>query len=708
MMNTPMDKHSDFLNCLRVIKNILDLDIWLRDAEGRYLLGVRNTEELIDKGEVFIVEKCLAQSFTGPIVFNGIHNLLIGRTMQHIEKTVYGSFKILETEIIDVSGNLIAVFGYSKDITQEVLLSNFPGFAYRSKDDHDYSMTFLSEGCYQLTGYKSEDLLNKTPSYYQLIEPNSRKDLLEMWRDDLGPSEIGSVEYPITTAGGESKWVWELYQERRNPNQLYIATEGFVTDITDKKVTENALIRSEERLRTLFEKAPMGMGIFDSKSGVPDQINNKFAEILGMDKEKVLTMSWTQYTHPDDIESNLNNLDTLVYSKDEGFSMVKRFIKEDGAIIWVNMTIAPFMFEKGSNPRHLCMIEDITSRKKAEEEILFLSYHDILTGLYNRRYYEQVMLSLDTSSNLPMSMIVADVNGLKLINDAFGHMAGDELLKKFADTIKKALRPGDVAARIGGDEFVILLPKTNFHEAEKIIDKFNREISYEKVNCVTCSVSFGLSTKFNVEEDINSIFRQAEDHMYKNKLHESTSMRNETIRVITKALHEKSKNEQAHCERVSKFCGEMGKALGMNASEINELITAGLLHDIGKIGVDLCLLNKSENLTDKEWVEVRQHPEIGYQILKSVSEFASIAEYVLYHHERIDGTGYPRGIKGVEIPWQSRIICIVNAYDRMTNYNKEMNELEAIEELRRNAGTQFDRTLVEVFVKKILEAQATL
>ena len=193
--------------------------------------------------------------------------------------------------------------------------------------------------------------------------------------------------------------------------------------------------------------------------------------------------------------------------------------------------------------------------------------------------------------------------------------------------------------------------------------------------------------------------------MYRNKLLESTSKRNETVKVITQALYEKSNQEQLHCERVSKLCESMGLVLGMSESELNDLKTAGLLHDIGKIGIDLQLLNKKTKLTTEEWTEIKQHAEIGYHILKSVNEFASIAEFVLYHHERMDGKGYPKGLNGEEIPIQSRIISIVNAYDHMTNYyrhNVKKNKKEAIDEISKNVNTQFDEKLSNIFIKKVL------
>lgn len=689
--------------CFRSIIDCLPFDIWFKDAAGN--------NSIVNK---FLFEHSDNTIPHAPGI-DSLHTFLnsadlpvemcFSKETVRSEQTEQGIYEIHEIPVTDKSGKLMGTIGYSMDITHELLLSNFPGVAYRSKDDKDFTMTFISEGCYDLTGYSAEDLLNLNPSYYDLIHPDYREKLLTKWRNDIHASDTFSDEYPIVTASGDIKWVWEQFREKRKPDQKFIATEGFVTDITEKKLAEKALTESEERFRTIFERSPFGIGVFSSKNGIAKQVNKKFAEIVGRAEDELLSMDWRQYTHPDDIEENMRSLDLLLSDKISEFSLNKRYIRPDGSVVWINMIIVPFKTEDAADPRHLCMIEDITERKNAEIEILYLSYYDQLTGLFNRRYYEREAKRLDNSYNLPLSFVMADVNGLKLINDAFGHLEGDKLLKRVANIIRAQCRPDDVAARIGGDEFVLLLPKTTNSEAKEIVLRIHSNVTHEKINHINCSVSLGFATKEDSSQDINGIFMQAENQMYRYKFSESTSMRNETIKVITKALYEKSRQEQYHGERVSSMCETMGRSLNMSETEIRDLKTAGLLHDIGKIGIDKQLFNKDGNLTDSEWSDIRRHPDIGYQILRSVDEFAPIAEYVLHHHERIDGKGYPRGIKGDKTPLQSKIINIVNAYDKMTRYRSYKDKLsksEAIEELKRNSGTQFDQGLVEVFIKRVL------
>jgi diguanylate cyclase (GGDEF)-like protein/PAS domain S-box-containing protein len=500
------------------------------------------------------------------------------------------------------------------------------------------------------------------------------------------------------------------YEEYKKPvydnNGELLGTAGYSKNITQKEKIRAELAQSEERFRTMFEEAPMGIGIFDAVNGKAMQINARYAEIVGRTRDEVLSMDWRLYSHPEELEENLHRVEMLMENKISGFSMDKRFIRPDGEEVWVNMTVTPFHSKTQKEHCHLCMIEDITSRKKAEEEITYLSYYDPLTGLYNRRFYEEELKRINTSRNLPITLVLADVNGLKLTNDAFGHALGDNLLKNVAQVFKKECRTEDVIARIGGDEFVFLLPKTDGNEAQRIIERINNTISEKQREKIICSVSFGWATKHYLKEDIRKIFMHAEDTMYRNKLAESTSMRNETIKLITKTLYQKNRREQLHCERVSKLCELIGNAMRLSPDTVRELKMAGLLHDIGKIGIDENLLNKRGKLTELEWSDMKRHPEIGYHILRSVNEFAPIAKYVLHHHERIDGKGYPRQLKDEEIPMQSKIISIADAYDAMTShrpYREDLSLSEVVAEFKSNSGSQFDSEILKIFIDQILK-----
>lgn len=347
---------------------------------------------------------------------------------------------------------------------------------------------------------------------------------------------------------------------------------------------------------------------------------------------------------------------------------------------------------------------DVTERKRAEENLIHLSYHDHLTELYNRRFFEAELKRLDTERNLPITIVMGDVNGLKLINDSFGHEVGDQLLRETAKVIKNGCRADDIIARIGGDEFGIVLPKTDKLETEKIIMRITGEAQNAGLDNFILSVSFGYATKHTKSERMQDIIAEAENFMYKHKMYESASMRNKTVDIIMSALFEKSEREMQHSKRVSAISAAIASELRFSKDEINKIRIAGLIHDIGKIGIDEKILNKAERLTENEWREIKKHPEAGWRILASVNDFSDLAKHILSHHEKWDGTGYPKGLRGEDITVEARIISLADAFDAMTKdrpYRTGMSNEEALEEIKRNAGTQFDPWIVDVFLNNV-------
>lgn len=352
--------------------------------------------------------------------------------------------------------------------------------------------------------------------------------------------------------------------------------------------------------------------------------------------------------------------------------------------------------------------EQYEELERREKKLYNLSYYDQLTGLANRRFFELEYERLDSDENLPLTLIMADVNGLKLINDSFGHKAGDKLLKIIGKAMRESCKEDQLVSRIGGDEFIILLPKTDIKEAQDLIKDIRELVGKNNLHSIDLSVSFGIGIKYSKDENISDILKNAEDDMYSNKLVEGPSMRSRTIDTIIQALYEKNPREEAHSYRVSELCKQMGVHLGMTEEKIRELEKVGLLHDIGKVAISDIVLEKPGSLTKEEFEEIKKHPEIGYRILGTINEMSQISEYVLAHHERCDGTGYPKGLKSDEIPLVSKIIAIADAYDAMVSdrpYRKGLPEEIAVSEIIKNAGTQFDPKLSKIFVEKVLNKE---
>lgn len=348
---------------------------------------------------------------------------------------------------------------------------------------------------------------------------------------------------------------------------------------------------------------------------------------------------------------------------------------------------------------------DVTERLAREQEINYISYHDQLTGLYNRRFFEEQLQRLDNPRNLPISIIMGDVNGLKLVNDAFGHQAGDKLLKTIGNIISESIRGNDIATRWGGDEFTIVLPNSDSDAAEVLVKRIQDQIKDATFEFGNLSISFGIDTKID-KENINDVFLSSEKLMYQNKLTEIDSARGETINTIMTTLFEKSPEVKEHSNRVSELAFAIAEKMELSKSNANDIKVMGLIHDIGKIVIDLHILDKPGKLTEEERKIIEQHPLSGSRMLNSSHEYSRLAAGVLHHHERIDGKGYPNGIKGNQIPIESKIIAVADAYDAMTAVRPyRLNPLtmnEAISELQKHSGTQFDKSVVDVFVNKVL------
>lgn len=346
---------------------------------------------------------------------------------------------------------------------------------------------------------------------------------------------------------------------------------------------------------------------------------------------------------------------------------------------------------------------DVTLRYQHEQSILRLSYRDVLTGLSNRRYFEEQIARLSQSTAEELTVILTDVNGLKMMNDAFGHEAGDQLLKTVAQALQEGF--GDVGAicRIGGDEFVCLLPNIGNKEAVLMIEGVKNALLRLSLNGMVTSLSYGVATKRDTET-VNEVIRRAEDEMYRHKLFEVASHRSESIKTILTTLHEKNPREHFHSERVSSICRAIGEKLGMTFDDLRLLVAISNLHDIGKIAIDERILNKPGPLDAHEWEVIKTHPEIGFRIISTAPEYAEIAEDILCHHEHFDGTGYPRGLKGTTIPIRARIISVADAFDAMISdrtYRKKMSVQKAIEQIKANSGTQFDPQIVKVFLETL-------
>ncbi|HEX3025835.1 MAG TPA: diguanylate cyclase, partial [Clostridia bacterium] len=327
------------------------------------------------------------------------------------------------------------------------------------------------------------------------------------------------------------------------------------------------------------------------------------------------------------------------------------------------------------------------------------------------RFFEQELIQMDVEKNLPLSIIMGDVNGLKLTNDAFGHLAGDSLLKAAASVMRKSCGKDDIVARWGGDEYIILLPNTDNREAGKIAEHIRATCAETTVGNISLSISLGYSTKARAQDDLMEALKRADDSMYKSKLIEGRSMKSGAVNTIINTLHEKNPREKNHSLRVGAICRQIGLAMGFLQSQITDMELLARIHDIGKISIDEKVFEKTGKLTREELEEIHRHPETGYYIIGASPELSYLANDVLSHHERWDSGGYPNHLAGNNIPLLARILSIADAYEAMTGerqYKKAMTKEEAMEELKRCSGSQFDPVITEKFLRVLKDGNCLL
>lgn len=475
----------------------------------------------------------------------------------------------------------------------------------------------------------------------------------------------------------------------------------------ERKRTDGELRTSEARYKAVFSAVQAGIVVVDKNGQVVDA-NEQAQDSCGLTLEQMRSMppSDPKWTAVDEngspLPGGLHPSTIAAKTGQEVQELVMCVNTGRGDPRWGIVNSTPFM-DPGSGEvlGAVATFMDITRLKKMEEQIKYLSFHDKLTGLYNRTFFEEELRRLDTQRQLPLSVIMGDLNGLKLLNDAFGHEAGDRQLARIANILGSCCRKDDIIARWGGDEFVLLLPKTEAKTARSICERISNACKESMDMPIPLSIALGSATKTNPSQQIKQILKDSEDRMYQHKLLESSSARSSIIASLEKTLAERNYETEEHAQRLKDLAIQMGKSIGLSDSELDELALLTTLHDIGKIAIPDAIIIKQGPLTPEEWQTMKKHAEIGYRIAQSSPELATIATAILSHHENWDGSGYPQGLMGSQIRVISRIVAIVDAYDAMTHkrpYREPLTKEEAMAEIRHCSGSQFDPELVETFI----------
>ena len=478
-----------------------------------------------------------------------------------------------------------------------------------------------------------------------------------------------------------------------------------IRDITSRKESEQALMESERRWQYALEGNGDGVWDWDLNTGTVF-LSERLKEMLEIktdaDSPTVERDVFFHCVDPLDRSRVEETMTEVLQNRLEMVDIEYRVRMKNGALRWMQARGKRMNHSTPKDQRRMVgTLADITERKLAEEEIKYLSFHDKLTGLYNRAYFEEEIRRLDTERQIPISIVIGDVNGLKLTNDIFGHLEGDKLLIEIGRIMMDSCRKEDVVARWGGDEFAMILPKTSESKAAEICQRITSGCEMVQNEYVQLSIALGHATKHHPETELHEVIKDAENQMYRNKLKTNKDNKGYMLSYLEEVLYQKTDETREHSERIREMGMKMAEYMD-DHPDFNDIRLLGTFHDVGTIAVRNAILTKKERLTEEEWEEIKKHPDIGYRIAESIHEISHIADYILTHHEHWDGSGYPQGLKGDEIPKVSRMLAILDAYDVMTHdkeYRQSLSHEEAVDELRRCAGTQFDPSLVDLFIE---------
>lgn len=581
----------------------------------------------------------------------------------------------------------------SFDISELLTLYDIFSFSY-PQDEEDLMQEIIE---------KSTRLFGVRRLAFMVWE-RGKRDFFDVWGfkneqdfwDCINQDNRHSFLYPFVNDKGL------IYFEQKKPvsqrdRRLFTIFARRIEDIVERRLIEKKVIKSE-REKAIILDSIMEHVIFQDTDYKILWANRAAAEFLDTDPGSLVGRKcyevWRKKKKP--------CTDCLVEKALKSGQVKENSINSPDGRTWF-IRGYPVRNERGEIEGVVETSMDITIRVRYEERLKYLSLHDQLTGLYNRAYFEDTIEKLDSGREYPITIISADLDGLKLINDTMGHLQGDELLKRCSHILRKNLRKEDVLARVGGDEFIAILPRTGEKTGDLIVKRISKSIDEynSKHSELPLMISLGRATSTDNKQSLLEVIKKADNLMYREKFMRSGSVRSQLVNTLMATMAKRDYISKNQVERIKCLCQKMGEKLGLSSQQLTNLAMLAQVHNLGKVGIPDSILWKNGPLTEDEWGIIKQHPEIGYRIASSSPDLAPVAPLILRHHERWDGTGYPLGIKGTEIPVECRILSLAVTYDAITNerpYRKAKNQEAAVAEIKKGKGTQFDPQLVDVFI----------
>lgn len=420
-------------------------------------------------------------------------------------------------------------------------------------------------------------------------------------------------------------------------------------------------------------------------------------------EEKILNLSYLEkFMHQADIVFWEKTLFNCLYGRFKVLDKEVRLRTKSGKWRWIHIKGKVIACNSsGEATRMIGTYNDITKQKAKEEEIRYLSIHDSLTGLYNRNFFEEKMHEFNNYSINHLSVVIGDMNGLKLTNDVFGHFVGDQLIKKCAAILLAAGKENYVTVRWGGDEFAVILPNAGEEEAIMFCEKVKRLCSESPKDPIQPSIAIFHATKKNKFQDLPFLIKEAETGMYRAKMISNRKIRSNMLFDLEHSLFTRNPILSKRCSNLMNYANLIANKLNLKADDKDNFILLARFHDIGKIVFSAELLRKQGELTDEETEQLRTHSEVGYRVAESIDELTSISRLILAHHERWDGKGYPYGLAGEKIPYLARWMTVLDDYEfmlRQIPYKDINNKTDALMALKKESGLKYDPKIIDRFI----------
>lgn len=558
--------------------------------------------------------------------------------------------------------------------------------------DTEGSFIRVNKAWEEILGYSSEELEQR--KFLDFVHPEDLDATVEVMAELEKQEQVINFVNRYRSKDGSYRYIeWRSYPHGK---MIYAAAR----DITERIEAEKKMRENEARSMALVEAIPDMLFRYDREGRYLDA-QVKDANMLHPATREIYK------------EGNLIGL----YAKDVLPASTSDLIIKmiDKAIESGELQVAEYNYTCGEEIQHfearlvatenrevVSIVRDITEQKRNEEELKYLSLHDSLTGLYNRAYFESELIRLEGSRYYPIAIISADLDGLKLINDTLGHKEGDRFLIAGAAVLRNALRSSDILARVGGDEFALILPQADRPVGEEIVQRIHERVQAYNLQQkgMPLSISAGLAISEGNNQSLEETYRTADSLMYKDKLKRSKAARNAIIEALLASIFKRESMHEESSEKVQELCMKMGHRVRLDEEKMADLMLLAQVFELGKVTIPEDILNKPGKLTEQEWEIVWQHAEKGYRIASASPELAGIADLLLKHHENWDGSGYPLGLQGENIPIECRILALASAFCSMINprpYAKILSEEAALREVERCAGNQFDPDLCEIF-----------